>query len=262
MKEKVIEIKDYSFKINQKEILKNVSLDVYNSEYLSIIGPNGAGKTTLLKCLDKIYHGGSGNISVKGKPLTKYSQKDLAKCMGYVPQMEGRSMPYTVKEFVMMGRYPHLSPFTFTGKSDEDIVDAALSLIGVKNLTNRVMSTLSGGEKQKILIAAALTQEASILLLDEPTTFLDPKHLEDIQARIRRINREWGVTIISVTHDINHALLSSDRFLALKNGEVAFCGNADELMSKNILEYIYDTTFTYVKHPDTGQPIIVPKALK
>jgi iron complex transport system ATP-binding protein len=262
MNNKHIEISNYSFSVGEKRILGNVSFSVEKGEYLSIIGPNGAGKSTLLKCIDRITDGGSGSIRIDDKPLDDYSQKELAKLVGYVPQAEGGSVPFTVREFVLMGRYPHLSPFTLPKKEDEEIVIAALKLTGSENLQHRMLNTLSGGERQNVLIAAALTQEAHILLLDEPTSFLDPRHCIDIHRRLHRINREWGVTILSVTHDINSAVLMSNRILALKEGGVVYTGPADDIMNNEVLKKIYDTEFLFATHPQTGKPVIVEEEVR
>jgi iron complex transport system ATP-binding protein len=252
-----IQIKNYSFSIGDKQILHDVSLSVKERDFLSIIGPNGAGKSTLIKCLIRINTGGKGEIILSGKPLTSYSQKELARLLGYVPQTDGRSLPFTVEEFVMMGRYPYLSPFTPIRHDDEQAVQDALNLTGTGDLAGRILNTLSGGERQNVLIAAALAQGAKILLLDEPTTFLDPKHVADVHRILKRINRERGFTIVMVTHDINAAALLSDRIAIIKEGRLVFEGLPGEIMQNSILSDIYDKQFLFVTHPVTGQALIV-----
>lgn len=259
MENTIIEILKFSFSINNKAILKDISFSVKEGEYISIVGPNGAGKTTLLKCLDRIYKGGSGDIRIAGKPLGKYSQKELAQKLSYVPQADGRILPFTVYEFVMMGRYPHLNPFSSPGKRDEDAVRNALEITGISEFSERLLPTLSGGERQKVFIAAALAQGAKVLLLDEPTTFLDPKHQTDVHRLLEHANREHGFTVLSVTHDINNAILTSRRILALKDGAVVFCGLADKFMNNEILNKIYEKSFLFVKHPQTDKTVTVPE---
>jgi iron complex transport system ATP-binding protein len=258
----IVEIQNYSLRIGPKEILKNVTLSVDEGEYLSIIGPNGSGKTTLLKCLDGILTGGVGSIIIKGRPLHHYSQRELAKLVGYVPQADARSSPFTVFEFVMMGRYPYLTPFSSLTRTDECAVREALALTGTEEFSERSLNTLSGGERQKAFIAAALAQGAKILLLDEPTTFLDPRHTVEIQKILKRLNRDSGVTILSVTHDINSALLTSGRIMALKGGIVVFCGDAEEIARRGILDSIYEKPFLFAKHPQTGVPIVMPDEIE
>lgn len=255
----IIEVNGYSFSLGGKEILRDISFAVRKGEYVSIVGPNGAGKTTLLKCISRIHRGGHGKIAVAGRSIDKYSQKELALEISYVPQAEGRNAPFTVYEIVMMGRYPYLSPFSPPSASDIAAVREALSVTGTTPFSDRLLGTLSGGERQKVYIAAALAQEASVLLLDEPTTFLDPKHESDIYRLLAEINRVRGVTIVSVTHDINNAVLTSRQILALKRGSVAFWGPAEDFMDREILGKVYDKSFSLMKHPQHDRTIIVPE---
>lgn len=254
----IISIENYSFSINSNAILKNINLTLNKGEYVSIIGPNGAGKTTLLKCLMRIYTGGIGKISISGKSLESYKQKHLAKLLSYVPQGDGRSLDFKAYEFVMMGRYPYQTPFASPSRDDKKAVSEALDATETTHLSDRYLNTLSGGERQNIFIAAAIAQGSKILLLDEPTTFLDPKHQHDIHKTLKRVNRTQGITILSVTHDINNASLLSTRLILLKNGSVVFTGNSSEVMCNEVLRNIYDKEFLFVDHPLTGNPVIIP----
>ncbi|MGA1794796.1 MAG: ABC transporter ATP-binding protein [bacterium] len=253
----IIEVYDLSMVLGKVEILKGISLTVHEGEYLSVIGPNGSGKTTLIKCLDRIHRISGGRICLDHVPLHAYTQREIARRMGYVPQTPGDTSLFSVYEFVLMGRYPSLNPFSPPTRRDREAVFEALRLTSTDGLAHRVVSTLSGGERQKVFIAAALSQRPGILLLDEPTTFLDPRHQDDIQEMLLRINRKSGVTIIAATHDINSALRASTRIIALKGGEVAFCGSPDELMEQGLLDAIYEKRFTFLKHPGTGRPVAV-----
>lgn len=259
MKRPVYQIRNYSFRIGGKEILKEISFIVEEGQYLCVIGPNGAGKTTLLKCMNGIYSGGSGDIEIRGKPLPDYRRKDLAKEVSYVPQAGERLFPFSVREFVLLGRYPYLSPFTAVGKTDREAADEALAATGMEEFGNRPIGTLSGGERQKVFIAAALVQGAGVLLLDEPTTFLDPRHAVDILDIIARLNSQSGVTVVSVTHDINAAVLYSDRVIALREGTLAYDGSPQGVMDNRILSGIYGMEFLFGEHPRTGARIVVPE---
>jgi iron complex transport system ATP-binding protein len=254
----VIHVESFSFRIADKEILRGVSFDVEQGEYLSIVGPNGAGKTTLLKCLDRILVGGTGRVEIFGRALADYRQKDLARLLSYVPQAEGRRVPFTVEQFVLMGRYPYLSPFASITREDRRAVDEALTRTGTTQFAERTLDTLSGGERQKVLIAAALAQGAKILLLDEPTTFLDYRHQIEIRRLLAEVNRDQGTTILAVTHDVTAAALESDRIVALREGEVVFCGTPREIMDRDVLSRIYGTEFLLVDHPRAALPVIVP----
>jgi iron complex transport system ATP-binding protein len=259
MNQPVIEVKDLYFSIDGTTILENVSLDVHDGEYLSIIGPNGAGKTTLLRCLMRIYHAPAGTVRVIGMPAERIGQRDLAKRISYVPQSEGRHSPFTVEEFVMLGRYPYWSPFTSIRAGDRRAVREALELTRIASLAERRIDTLSGGERQTAFIAAAIAQGAAILLLDEPTTFLDPKHEMDIRVILRRLNRELGKTIVSVTHDINAAALESSRIAVLKDGRVIFTGRPADVMDNAVLSRAYGRDFLFVQHPSAGIRVVVPE---
>lgn len=254
----VIEVRGFSFRLEDKQILRDVSFRVAEGEYVSIVGPNGAGKTTLLRCIDRIWRGGTGQIVVAGRPLESYSQKELARRISYVPQADGRVPPFTVEQFVLMGRYPYLSPFSLISREDRQAVREALATTGTDAFADRLLDTLSGGERQTVYIAAALAQGAGVLLLDEPTTFLDYRHQAQVRDLLARLNHESGVTIVAVTHDLNRAVLDSDRIVALREGTVVFCGTPHETMRPDVLEAIYQTTLVLVDHPQTGMPVIVP----
>lgn len=239
-------------------ILKDVCLTVSPGAFVSLIGPNGAGKTTLLKCLNRILPFSQGTVTVSGKHLNTYSQPELAKQIAYVPQAQGRFLDFTVFDFVLLSRYPHLSPFSSISAANKDVAFQALVLTGMERFADRIHATLSGGERQKVFIAAALAQEAPVLLLDEPTTFLDPHHQEEIMAILHHINRRENRTILSVTHDLNSAMLVSDQIFALSQGEIIFEGSPEETMTPVVLGKVYGASFLFVPHPETGQPMLVP----
>ncbi len=256
--ENIIEIENFSFSINNKRILKDISLSIKQGEYVSIVGPNGAGKTTLIKCINRILRNGTGVIKLAGKNIGEYRQKDLARITSYVPQANGHHFSFTVREFIMMGRYPYISPFSSTGPEDETAVERAIEITGTKKWADRLITTLSGGERQKVLIAAALAQDARVLLLDEPITFLDPGYQDEIYAILKSINHDCGITIVSATHDINSAVLHSKKIIALKGGSLCFCGPPGDIMNNDKLFELYGKTFSLIDHPETGIPIILP----
>lgn len=255
-----IETAGLDYSIGKRLILKNISLSVATGEYLTLAGPNGAGKTTLLKCLGGLL-GQRLNVTVLGKPLYKYARKELAKLIGYVPQYSVWDGSFTVYEFVMLGRYPYLQAFGTPTTADRDVVERMLGFTGLTAYAATRLSNLSGGERQKVFIAAALAQQSRLLLLDEPTTFLDPRHEAEISELILRINREYGVTVVTVTHDINTAAANADRVVAIKDGQVAFNGPARDFMQNDVLKRIYDKDFVFATHPQTGIPVVVPSRI-
>jgi iron complex transport system ATP-binding protein len=252
-----LEIVNLSLSIGESDILRNVTFDIPRGAFLSIMGPNGAGKTTLLRCIMGVVDGWAGAVLVNGKPVGSQRRKDLARLVSYVPQSDEMVFPFTGRELVMMGRYPYLSPFTPPGRADVEVVERTLKITGTGSLADRDMRTLSGGERQKILIAGALAQEAGIMLLDEPTTFLDPRHTDEILSILAELNQS-GVTVVMVTHDINHAAYYADSVIALVDGSVAFNGSSEGLMNKEVLASVYGKEFTLVKHPESGKMMALP----
>lgn len=261
MEEFAIEINNFSYSFGNGDVLSSVSFGIEKGKYLSIVGPNGAGKTTLLKNIMRILEGGRGLLKVNGIDLKGFSQRELAKKISYVPQPNGRNYPFQAWEFILMGKYPYLNPFSKITAADERDVDEALESVHMSRFKNRDMNTLSSGERQKIMIAASLIQKADIFLLDEPTTFLDPKHEEEINRILKRLNRERNITIISVTHNINLAAMLADKILALKSGRLIYFGDSAGFMERGVLSNIYDKEFKLMTHPEKDIKIVVPEII-
>lgn len=238
-----IRIQNLVCKLGGRAVLDGVSLEIPERGSIAILGPNGAGKTTLLKCVARIVRAASGSVEILGKIASGYSQRDLARVLSYVPQADARYLPFRVSEFVLLGRYPHLSPFSTLSLEDRRAADAAMDRTETREFADRPIDTLSGGERQRVFIAAALAQGARILLLDEPATFLDYKHQVEVVELLRRLNREEGVTLVSVTHDANDAARLGDHAIALKSGRVHFSGTMPELLAEGVLEDVFDTPF-------------------
>jgi iron complex transport system ATP-binding protein len=258
----LFKISNLSYSVEGKDILNSLSLDIWKGDFLSIIGPNGGGKTTLVKCLIQIIKSNSGSILLDNFPIGKIKTKDIAKRISYVPQVSENTFPFTAKEFLMLARYPHLSRFTSTRIEDNDAVAEAFRITETSQLADREMNTLSGGEKQMIFIAAALAQGGDVIVLDEPATFLDPKHEHNIYKILKKIHTQSNKTIISVTHNINSAILYSDRIAILKEGTIIFSGNSSEVTNGNILESTYGKDFTFIKHPNCEKHIILPEVIR
>lgn len=250
-----LKVSELSFSYTKKSILDSVSFSVAAGEYVSIVGQNGAGKSTLLKCIIGILHPQYGSIGVAGKVATRLSQRELAKQIAYVPQATGRYSPYSVYEHVMISRYPYLKPFAAPGKCDRDCVLEAIDKVGLAHFANSQVNSLSGGERQKVYLAAALAQGASLLLLDEPTTFLDPKCTAEIVRLLHDVNVDEKMTILSVTHDINAAAATSTRVMALKNGKIEFDDSPARFMDETVLQNIFSAQFSVAKHAPDGRTV-------
>ena len=249
---------------NGHHALRDVSMDIVRGEILALLGPNGAGKTTLIKCLDALLDGEagmskSGTIEIDGRPIADYSRKELARLVSYVPQADGHVAPFNVEQFITMARYPHLNPFSPADGHDLAVVRETMERTETAMFADRSLESLSGGERQRVFIAAAIAQGAKIVLLDEPTTFLDYRHQAEVRRLLVQTAAADDLTMISVTHDVNRAAMESDRIVALREGRVVFVGQPREIMRPEVLQRIYDTPFLMVDHPQTGLPVIVPR---
>jgi iron complex transport system ATP-binding protein len=253
-----IAVERLSVHLGEAEILHDVSLTVGEGEFLTVIGPNGAGKSTLLRCLDGILEPSSGRVVIDGQPIAAFRRRELARTVSYVPQPDAGPVDYTVRSFVEMGRYPHIGAWAALTESDAEAVTRAMKLTGVAALAERSMSSLSGGERQRASIAAALAQGGSILLLDEPTSFLDYRHQVQILDLLDRLHLENGLTIVAVTHDLNSTVASSDSVVALKDGRVAATGKPVELLNGDALAAIYDADFRLIEGGHRGLPLVLP----
>jgi iron complex transport system ATP-binding protein len=237
-----IQIEILALELNGTPVLRGVSFSVTQGEYVSIIGPNGAGKTTLLRCLLGMYDY-QGSAQINGTECREYDSRTLARQISYVPQTHDIEFPLSVYEFVMMGRYPYLSALSPAQKRDEEAVERAMHITGTTQFRTRTLRTLSGGERQKVYIAAALAQETPIMLLDEPATFLDWRHQSEVMTLLKKINIECGATILAVNHDLNSAAHWSDRIVALKDGRLFASGTPEALIQPAPLEALFDTPF-------------------
>ncbi len=250
----VLKILNLEFRYNSVKALENIELTVNEGELVSIIGPNGAGKTTLLKCIARILKPSQGTILLENKPLNKFSPKELARRISYLPQIEEPKYPLTVLEMVLIGRTPYTS-FKPT-KEDLEKVYTILKQLGIEHLAHRKVNELSGGEYRKIMLARALAQQPKILLLDEPVNHLDLKHQLEVLSLLRKLALEKHITIIMAIHDLNLALRFSDKVIALRKGKIVFCGKPLELSIK-VIEEVYGIKAKMILLDD-GTPIIIP----
>lgn len=250
----LLSVSDLSIQIDNKPLLDSISFDVSEGDYLCILGQNGAGKSTLLKSLMGITPVNSGRITIDKCPFKAFSQKQLARTVSYVGQRPP-AIDMMVSDFIRLGRYPHHDAFAVWSNSDQSAFDSAVALTDIDAFLNRHCATLSGGEFQRVQIAAALCQQARLLLLDEPTSSLDPHHQGEVHALIQQLNQSHHITIIEVTHALNHAIQHSRHILALKSGKTLWYGDSDALLAARILSQLYDHPFVTLTHPETNQLI-------
>lgn len=221
-------------------------LDLESSKVTTVVGPNGAGKTTLLKCMGGVLPAGKNSIFIGGMDLSLLKSSQRAKCICYVPQELSSVFNYTVLDFVLMGRSAYIGLFSLPSEQDRDIAEEALSYVGMEAYTQRPLFELSSGERRLILIARALAQKAEILLFDEPTTFLDPRHEIEILEFIRKLSAEKKKTIVLTLHNIEMALEYSDILVFMKKGRIAASGVPQDILSEPLLENIYSIKMTIV----------------
>lgn len=232
----MIEVRNISFSYGKNEVLKDISFDIHRKECVAILGNNGAGKSTLLTCLNRIKIPDSGNILISGSDISKMSRIEMAKNISYVAQKTELDY-YTVYDSVLLGRKPYIK----WGISDEDlrVCDEILELVGMSSFKLKYVNQLSGGEVQKVMLARALVQQPNLLLLDEPTSNLDPKNQHEMMRLVRRIAKEKDIAVLVVIHDINLALRYCNKFLFINEGMVYRFGDQSSV-TEDVLKEVYD----------------------
>ena len=255
------DIRDLSFRYDHRPdcgwALTPFTYAIKAGTIVGIIGPNGSGKTSLLKLLIRLLRPSSGEIRVFGKPIGTLSQVELARRIAFVPQDTPQVFAFTLGELVLMGRFPFHQPFTGWGwDAPDDVRRATQAMQGMEiaALADRLMSDVSGGERQRAMIARALTQDPDVLLLDEPTAFLDLHHQLAIARKLRQLNRERGLTVVMVSHDLNLASQCCDQLVLLHQGKIARHGCPADVIRPEVLEPVYRCEVIVDQHPRSHAP--------
>jgi len=241
-------------------VLDGLSFDIESGEILGIVGPNGSGKTSLLKLLAKVLRSQAGDIALFGRDLGAMPQVEVARTVAFVPQESPLAFAFTVMETVLMGRYPHHrgakwnAGFGWESSEDLSIAEQAMQSTDLTHLASRSAMDLSGGERQRCMIARALAQEPQVLLLDEPTAFLDIQHQIEICTIVRRLKDERGLTVVLVSHDLNLVSQHCDRLILMDAGKVFQFGRPDEVIQPEVLERVYRCRVLVDRHPVSGLP--------
>jgi len=244
-------------------VLRGVSMEVPDGGFVGILGPNGSGKTTLLRALAGVIRPARGSVRLDGQDFTSIPRQTLARRMAVVPQETHLAFDYTVLEVVMMGRYPHLGTFEIEGPEDFGIAREALAATGTADLEDRPFDSLSGGEKQRVIVAAALAQITAaegngILLLDEPTVALDLAYQLELGRLLLELQHRIPIAIAVSTHDLNFAAGLCRSLVLLKNGSVLAAGPTDEVLTAANIRTLYEVDAEVTRHPATGRMMVVP----
>jgi len=234
----MIKVENLSFGYFDTEVLKGLTVEIKEGEILALLGPNGSGKTTFLKLLSKILKPKFGHITILGKDIDRFTIPELAKIVASVPQIQKQTFPYTVLDVVLAGRNPQLETL-LPSKKDEEVALKMLEELSILHLANRPITNISGGELRLVLIARALAQEAKIVLLDEPTAFLDFRNSNLILNKILELRENKKITFIITLHDPNEALQVADKVLLLKKGSVVAFGSKESVITEENLKVVY-----------------------
>jgi iron complex transport system ATP-binding protein len=244
---------------NGAPLFDRLSFSVGPGEFVGLLGPNGAGKTTLLHLLAGLVSPQQGVIALSGQPLPAYRPRDRARLLATVPQESLLLFEFSVLEVVLMGRAPHLGALALEGPADLQAAREALAQVEIEPLADRPLSALSSGERQRALIARALAQRPRVLLLDEPTAFLDLKHRLQIYEILRRLGVESGLAVVAVSHDLNLAARYGTRLVILDRGRVVADGDPAALVTPDLLRDVYETEAMVGRDPATGAVFVVPR---
>src|SRR5438552_7576491 len=256
----VFQLNNVRFSYTSAPVLRGISAGFAAGEFVAVVGPNGAGKSTLLKIMAGLIRGYSGSIEFCGKALSGFKSRDLAKRIAFVPQETHMVFPFTAGEIVMMGRLPHRSGALFDSPRDLEWTREAMILTDTAALASKRFAQLSGGERQRVVLASALAQDPEVLLLDEPTVYLDLKHQLQFYDILERLNSERQMTIISVTHDINLAARYARRMIAVRSGTLVADGSPEEVLTPQHLYDVFEITAAIFKRPDGRGSYIIPTA--
>ncbi|WP_226532254.1 ABC transporter ATP-binding protein [Microbacterium paraoxydans] len=237
----------------------DLDLTIARGSFVAIIGPNACGKSTLLRTIARLLPPLAGAVLLDGRDIRTRGAKELAREVGLLSQSAEAPDGMRVVDLVARGRYPHRRPFASWSEADEHAVRHAMERTSVTALADRPVDELSGGQRQRVWLAMALAQETEVLLLDEPTTFLDITHQLDMLDLFRAINRDHGTTVVAVLHDLNQAARYADRIVAMRDGIIVRTGAPAEVLTPEVMTQVFDLECTVIDDPETATPMVVPR---
>lgn len=255
---KILSVENLHFSYGKNEVLKGVSMDFYNGTFYGIIGPNGCGKSTLLKNLYGYFSPSEGQVSIYEKDISRMKAKKRAKYIAYVPQETNTGFDFTVYDVIAMGRTPYHTPFSAMSAEDNDKIIEAMEETSTLNLKDKNINELSGGEKQRTILARAFAQDSEIILMDEPVSMLDINHQVEIMDLARSLADKNNKTIICVLHDLNLAAQYAQHIFLMSDGHLIKSGMPDEVLTKEIITDVYHVPVRVDNDPESGLKTVVP----
>jgi iron complex transport system ATP-binding protein len=250
----------FAYRNGGPSVVDGVSLAIERGDLVGLLGPNGSGKTTILKLLGGMLRPHHGSIAFEGRKLADWPRREAARKIAYVPQETHAPFDFSVMEIVLMGRFPHLGPFALEGPADLAVAHQALEATGMSAFASRPFHTLSGGEKQRVVIASALAQEPELLLLDEPTASLDVGHQLEVQQLLSQLNAGGRVAMVLSTHDLNFAASLCRRLILVRDGRVLASGPTADVLTPDAVRALYDVDADVHMHQRAGHLTVTPIA--
>ncbi len=253
---------DVTLGYDQRVIAEKLSVEIPDNSFTVIVGPNACGKSTLLRALSRMLKPSAGRVLLDGSVIQSMPAKKVAKTLGLLPQSSVAPDGITVGDLVARGRYPHQGLLRQWSPQDEQVVRESMESTGVAELADRYVDELSGGQRQRVWIAMALAQQTPLLLLDEPTTYLDIQHQIDVLDLCAELHEEQGRTLVAVLHDLNHAARYATHLIALREGEIIAEGAPKDIVTADLVERLFGMKCQVIDDPETGTPLVVPAARK
>ncbi|MFT4262290.1 MAG: ABC transporter ATP-binding protein [Nocardioides sp.] len=253
----VLSASGLSFGYRGEPVGEDVGLDVAEGSFTAIIGPNACGKSTLLRTLSRLMKPIAGHVLLDGREINDLPSRQVARRLGLLPQTALAPDGITVEDLVARGRHPHQSAWRQWSRADERAVAEAMAVTGVADLADRLVDELSGGQRQRAWVAMVLAQETPLMLLDEPTTFLDIAHQIELLELFARLNRD-GRTIVAVLHDLNHAARYASQVIAMRDGRIVADGPPREVIAEQVVEQVFDLPCRVIDDPVSGAPLVLP----
>lgn len=251
---------DLTLAYDQRTVAEGLTVAVPDRSFTVVIGPNACGKSTLLRALARLLRPAAGAVLLDGRDIHSQPARQVARTLGLLPQSATAPEGITVAELVARGRYPHQGLLRQWSREDERVVAESMRATGVADLADRLVDELSGGQRQRVWLAMALAQQTELLLLDEPTTYLDIAHQIEVLDLCARLHTERGRTLVAVLHDLNQAARYATHLIAMRGGQVVAAGPPDEIVTADLVERVFGLPCQVIADPETGGPLVVPRA--